>query len=180
MSSRIKETDTSLDLSVRHDSDAYHVEELLFESPNRKPQHAVNLPTLAGFGLLSALALYLLDYLGLPVFDISNFFVIFPIIGLLLIFFLGFAPLRGWRRRRARKLEAKKRKKKLYKSTRRFPVKSRKKYLSGVCGGIAQYLNMNPTVFRLLFMIFFISTGGMVLLFYILLAIFMHSADEEA
>ena len=201
MSPRLKKTDKPVDLHTQDDSEALNVEELLFEAPPPKSQHAVNLPTIAGLGLLSAVVLYILNYFGLPAFDISNFFVIFPIIGLLLIFLVGLSPLRGWRMRRARKLEAKKRRKqfesavasvnisekedspfapeKSRKPSWSFPVKSRKKYLAGVCGGIAKRINMDPTLFRALFLISLFATGAVPLVAYILCAIFMPSPDQN-
>jgi len=54
------------------------------------------------------------------------------------------------------------------------------KYLAGVCGGLAKRINMDPTLFRVLFMIALIATGGTVpLIAYILFAIFMPSPKDE-
>jgi len=48
-------------------------------------------------------------------------------------------------------------------------VRSRKdKYLGGVCGGIAEYLNTDPTLIRLLFVLFAIFGGPGILLYLIL------------
>lgn len=55
--------------------------------------------------------------------------------------------------------------KKLYRSTR-----DRK--LAGVCGGIAEYFNMDSTLIRLLFVLFTIA-GGSGILAYIIMAIIM-------
>lgn len=55
-------------------------------------------------------------------------------------------------------------KKKLYKST--------DKKLCGVCGGIADYLDMDPTVIRLLWVLFTVC-GGCGIIAYIVAAIIM-------
>jgi phage shock protein C len=54
--------------------------------------------------------------------------------------------------------------KKLYRS-------QRNKMICGVCGGIAEYINIDPTVVRLLWVIF--SFFGMGILAYIIAAIVM-------
>ncbi len=48
--------------------------------------------------------------------------------------------------------------------------KSRNRMLCGVCGGIAEYLNLDPTVIRLLWIIFSF-VGGCGILAYIIAAI---------
>lgn len=41
--------------------------------------------------------------------------------------------------------------------------------IAGVCGGIGEYLNWDPTLVRVLFLIFaFLSFGTMVLIYFIL------------
>ena len=61
-------------------------------------------------------------------------------------------------------------KKKLYKSTR-------DKKLAGICGGLAEYLNMDSTVVRLIFVLLFIFWGTS-LLVYIILALVMPDDTE--
>ncbi len=61
-------------------------------------------------------------------------------------------------------------KKKLYKSTR-------DKKLAGICGGLAEYLNMDSTVVRLIFVLLFILWGSS-LLVYIILALVMPDDTE--
>lgn len=60
--------------------------------------------------------------------------------------------------------------KKLYK------VETNKK-ICGVCGGIAEYLNMDPTVIRLLWVIF-LFCGGSGFLAYIVCAFVMPNKSE--
>ncbi|NLP34028.1 MAG: PspC domain-containing protein [Clostridiales bacterium] len=55
--------------------------------------------------------------------------------------------------------------KKLYRS-------SRDKMLCGVCGGVAEYINLDPTVVRLLWVVFSLA-GGFGVLLYIIAAIIM-------
>ena len=58
--------------------------------------------------------------------------------------------------------------KKLYKS-------NTQKMISGVCGGIAEYFNIDPTIVRILFVIFGFG-GGSGILLYLLAAIIMPDA----
>ena len=60
--------------------------------------------------------------------------------------------------------------KKLYKS-------QADKKLCGVCGGIAEYFNMDPTLVRLLWVLFTLA-GGAGLLCYIIAAIVMPESAE--
>ena len=50
-------------------------------------------------------------------------------------------------------------------------VKSSNRMLSGVCGGLGEYLNIDPTVVRILFVIFGMCGGGVIA--YIVAAIIM-------
>ena len=54
-----------------------------------------------------------------------------------------------------------------------MPAKLRKsrmnKMIAGVCGGIGEYLNWDPTIIRIIFLILvFFSFGTMVLIYFIL------------
>ena len=59
--------------------------------------------------------------------------------------------------------------KRLYKST--------DKKICGVCGGIADYLDVDPTVIRLLWVVFTLA-GGSGILAYIIAAIIMEDAPD--
>ena len=61
--------------------------------------------------------------------------------------------------------------KKLYKS-------NKNKILDGVCGGIAEYFNIDPTLVRLGWVVF-CALGGSGLLAYIIMAIIMPSRPIE-
>lgn len=53
-------------------------------------------------------------------------------------------------------------------------VRSRtKKMLCGVCGGIGEYLNIDPTVIRLLWILFIFFSFGMAVLIYFIAAVVM-------
>lgn len=43
--------------------------------------------------------------------------------------------------------------------------------LAGVCAGLAQYMDMDPTVIRLIFVLLFFVTGPGILLAYLIMAI---------
>lgn len=49
--------------------------------------------------------------------------------------------------------------------------------VAGVCAGIAEYYDVDPTVVRLLFVLF-IFTGGLSILFYIVLMIIIPESDH--
>jgi phage shock protein C len=54
-------------------------------------------------------------------------------------------------------------------------VKSTDKKIFGVCGGLGDYFDIDPTVIRILFLVMFLFFGGGLLL-YIILAIAMPPA----
>ncbi|RMF51829.1 MAG: PspC domain-containing protein [Bacteroidetes bacterium] len=51
--------------------------------------------------------------------------------------------------------------------------KSRNKKIAGVCAGIAEYFNIDPTLVRIAFVIGTIASGGPFLLAYLILAMIM-------
>ncbi len=50
--------------------------------------------------------------------------------------------------------------------------------LCGVCGGIGEYLNLDPTVIRLIWIVLSIASFGTGLIAYIIAAIVMPESDE--
>ena len=56
--------------------------------------------------------------------------------------------------------------------------KSKDKKICGVCGGIAEYLEMDPTIVRVIYAILFMTTG-IGLLPYIIAAIIMNDSPES-
>jgi phage shock protein C len=72
--------------------------------------------------------------------------------------------------RKSRRLHAVREPKRLYRSTK-------DRILGGVCGGIAEYFNVDPTIVRILW-IFFTLLWGAGLLLYIILWIIMPKKPE--
>ena len=52
------------------------------------------------------------------------------------------------------------------------------KKLDGVCGGFAEYLNIDPTLVRLIWALVTLGTGGMGLIGYIVCAVIMPRKSE--
>ncbi len=200
MAKPLKETSDLKDLHVKDELEGVselEFEEMLFENTSDIPQRAINLPIIAGFGLVGVVAFYLLQQIGiLPWANLQNFFIVFPLIGLFLILLFGLSPKKRKRRnraaRKARKLKLKKVETEVSmkdfvssaptkKLKWNLPKKSSKKLIAGVCGGLAQSINMDPNLFRLLFLIALIATAGSVpIAAYIFFAIFMPLPDDEA
>jgi phage shock protein C len=64
-------------------------------------------------------------------------------------------------------------------SSRKRLYKSRDKKVFGVIGGFADYLNLDPTLLRLIFIVFLLFTGIFPGVFaYILFALFMPSSPN--
>ncbi|MFC6180420.1 PspC domain-containing protein [Lactiplantibacillus daowaiensis] len=64
--------------------------------------------------------------------------------------------------------------------TNRKLTKSNDRVFAGVLGGIAEYLQWNPTVLRVLFVLLTIASHGAGLLIYLLLMTIMPSRPEKA
>tara|TARA_R100001143_G_scaffold63581_1_gene72400 strand:+ start:4823 stop:5005 length:183 start_codon:yes stop_codon:yes gene_type:complete len=47
------------------------------------------------------------------------------------------------------------------------------KKIAGVCGGIGEYLNWDPTIVRVLFLVLLFFSAGTMVLFYFILALIM-------
>ncbi len=63
-------------------------------------------------------------------------------------------------------------------STRKLYRSKSDRQVAGVCGGLAEYLNTDPTIVRLLFVVLTLL-GGPGLIVYIVLAIVVPEAPEE-
>jgi len=197
MPKKAKEIEQFKHLELEQDQTSdLEFEDMLFENPSNTSKRSGIAPIITGFGILSSAALMILQGAGiLPGSFFSNQILLFPIAGILLVLLFGLSPKRRRRRNRSkgrsRKSYATPSKTKSISPHRitadfsrrskwNFPKKSRKKYIAGVCGGIAQKINMDPTLFRVLFMVALIATGGSVpLIAYILFAIFMPPPDDE-
>jgi len=173
--------------------------------PEPKP-NVFNLPTLAGLSTIGVGVAYLLQELGLFAsgFDVSA--ILGPwLIGVLIIL-VGFGVL-SWsparRRRRAVQREAARERARerqragrtsapgastreerfqervsSWAERRRHFTKSRtNRKIAGVCGGIGDYLGVDPTLVRIAFVIALIASGTMAVPLYLLLAWAMPNPD---
>jgi len=52
--------------------------------------------------------------------------------------------------------------------------------IAGVCGGLAKYMGMDPTVIRLIFVLLFFVTGPGVLLAYLIMMIIVPEEKVQA
>jgi phage shock protein C len=172
------------------------IEALLFEEKeNVKTPGFWNLPTIAGLSMILVGVVYLFQILGIwQGFDLGNAVRMLPWLAGILIIITGLGVL-SWRPQRKARIqrkvtrpdpasartttigservvvEQKKGRKKLTKSTN--------KKLAGVCGGIAEYMSIDPTLVRVAFLIgLFASSGGFVLA-YLLLAYIMPQGDRQ-
>jgi len=50
--------------------------------------------------------------------------------------------------------------------------------IAGVCGGLAEYFNFDPTIIRVLFVLFFLAGGASVLAYIILWVIMPQRPDD--
>lgn len=51
--------------------------------------------------------------------------------------------------------------------------------IAGVCAGLGNYFGIDPTIIRLLFVLFFIFAGGGILIYLILWIVMPQASDDE-
>ncbi len=184
------------------------LEELFFEETAPKTGGAINLPTIAGVGLIGVAFLHILQQIGLlPGSGLQEAFIVFPLFGILLVLLLGLMPRKRKRRRKRRRHAAKKkwesRQEKRKESPQekethstdgnlktsttpqsqtekwRLPAKSRDKVIAGVCSGLAPHIGMDVAVLRLIFVLgIILSAGTISAIAYLVLAILMRPPDN--
>lgn len=179
--------ETTLDLDDISDEE---LETLYFDDDGEETS-LFNLPTVTGFTLILAGIIYLLSELGLWTgLAFSGFGVLPWLVGVGVIL-LGFGLLTWHPSRSSDEEESKSKKKAVEAETGQTkvveePQKSRKKRLTrsrtdkkllGVCGGIAEYLNLDPTLVRIAFVVGIIGSGASFALAYIALAFVMPKED---
>lgn len=163
----------------------------LFLEEEDDEQSMWNVPTISGLTIILVGIIYLLSEMGIwsgP--DISFLAATLPWLAGVLIILLGFGVL-SWRPRRKRKqkkkaIEASTGKKKVVeepapkKDRRKRLTRSRRdKKLFGVCGGIAEYFNLDATLVRIAFVVGTIaSSGPPLVLIYLALAYVMPKEPE--
>ena len=185
-----------LDFEDNFDLDSLSEEELedfLFEEPEKESKGLFNLPTVAGLSLIIVGLVYIFQQLGvLTGFDLGALIAMLPWLAGMLIILLGFGVL-SWRPNRKKKRV----KKAIDKNTgkravivddapgtrtagkRKRLVKSRNKKIAGVCSGIAEYFNLDPTLVRIAFVIGTIATQGSIIPVYLILAAVMPKAEAK-
>jgi phage shock protein C len=176
--------------SLEHLSDA-ELEALLFdESEQDDSKGLLNLPTMAGLSLIVVGIAYLFQQLGMwGGVELGTLVSWLPWLAGILIILLGFGVL-SWRPKKKKKkakkaVDAKTGKKKVVveaekdEAKKRLRKSARDKKIAGVCGGIAEYLNIDPTLVRIAFVIgtFFNGVG---ILIYLALAFIMSKPEPDA
>ncbi|MFO8098615.1 MAG: PspC domain-containing protein [Salinibacter sp.] len=167
---------TTLDLDDISDEE---LEALYFEDDEAEESGVISLPTLAGLSLIVAGVVYLLIQLEVwtgPA--LSGLGAALPWLVGVLVILLGFGVL-SWRSSPSDKEAGSKRavdaetgEPKVVESPepssqKRLTRSRTDKKLLGVCGGLAEYLNLDSTLVRIAFVIGVIGSGGPFLLAYI-------------
>jgi phage shock protein C len=170
--------ETNLDLEDISDEDLSN----LFLDDEEEGRSFWNVPTVAGLSIILVGIIYLLSEMGIwsgP--DVSFLASTLPWLAGVLIILLGFGVL-SWRPKKTKQktkkaIEAATGKQKVVeeptpkrKSRKRLTRSRRDKKIFGVCGGIADYLNLDSTLVRIAFVIGTIASGGPFVLAYLVLA----------
>lgn len=150
------------------------LEALLFDEEQTSESGFFNLPTMAGLAMILVGVIYLLQEFNLwQGFDVTFFVSTLPWLAGILIILLGFGVM-SWRPRRHRRKVKKGVNVKTgdplrvetepapesTKATKKRMVRSRNKQIAGVCAGIAEYFNIDPTLVRIAFVVGTIATSG--------------------
>ncbi len=174
--------ETTLDLD---DVSEEELDDLYFDE-DTKASSLFNLPTVTGLTLILAGTIYLLSELGVWTGLAFSNLVLPWLVGVGVIL-LGFGLL-SWRSSSSSGDEEDKTQRKAVEAETgqtkvvEEPKKSDKKKLTrsrtdkklfGVCGGIAEYLNLDPTLVRIAFVVGVIGSGGPFVLGYLALAFLM-------
>lgn len=193
-----------LDLEALSDEE---LENLLFDEPEQESRGLFSLPTIAGLSLILVGVGYIFQELGLwsSGFDFGTLVGMLPWLAGILIILLGFGVL-SWGPKRRKKGEKQKIKVKKAVETKapegqkkqrvvvekvktapkdksaasrekKRLIKSRDKKLAGVCAGIGEYFNLDPTLVRIAFVIGTVATQGGFLLAYLLLSFIMPNPE---
>jgi phage shock protein C len=177
---------TTLDLDAVSEAD---LDALVFED-DHADDSIWNAPTLAGLALVVVGALYLAVEAGaVPMLAIGPAMGLLAWLGGLLILLLGVGLLGSriadaWRRRRQRAKEARTTDPdasaafKPAKAARLRRSRTDKK-LAGVCGGLADYFNIDPTLVRIAFVIGLVVSGGNFVWAYLVMAFVMPKSDRK-
>jgi phage shock protein C len=147
------------------------LEELLFTEEEPRNKGFVNLPTMSGLAMILVGIVYLLQEFGLWAGPSVDFFVsTLPWLAGILIILIGFGVM-SWRpgrkRRKVKKGVEVRTGERVRVETETVSgkkrgklVRSRNKQIAGVCAGIAEYFNIDPTLVRIAFVVGTIVTSG--------------------
>jgi phage shock protein C len=174
--------ETTLDLEDISDEE---LESLYFEDDEQEESSFLNLQTMSGLSLILAGIIYLLTELEVWAAPMLGLGAALPWLAGVLVILLGFGVL-TWRSSGSSNEDTRTKKAvdaetgepkvveepKKAKSNRLTRSRTNKKFL-GVCGGIAEYLNLDPTLVRIAFVIGVISSAGPLILAYFGLAFAM-------
>jgi len=187
MRTRIHRTEhrDSQELETLSDSE---LEAFLFdeeEEEDQKKPGIFNLPTVIGGSMVAVGLSWVLQQVGLfGGSTMTGMAVFLLILAILLLFPIGLGFSRGNRKRQkqrkriARKLR-KARLKRQLKSNKTLSA-SKNNMILGVCGGLAEYFGIDPTIVRILFCIATIATSGFIgIIAYIVLGVIMHSTKSS-
>ncbi len=175
------------------------LESILFEPDAEESNNLLNLPNLAGLALIGVGMAYLFQQLDLlQGVDLTMLANMLPFIAGILIILVGFGVL-SWSPNRTKdktlqtktapdvtpedeaslREALKDRLRDRDKKKRSRLTKSRfNKKISGVCGGLAEYFNIDPTLVRIVFVAGTIFSSGTFILLYIALALILDKPDD--
>ena len=189
--SSFEDFEDQLDLDALSEEE---LEELLFEEDQQEAKKGLfNLPTVAGLSMIVVGMVYLFQQLGvgfLGGLNLGALVAMLPWLAGILIILLGFGVL-SWRpKKKKRKTVRKEIKKpsgekvvvesKSSRSTKKRLRRSRDKKIAGVCAGLAEYFNIDPTLVRIAFVIGTIIGQGTFLIAYLVLAFIMSKPEPLA
>ena len=191
---RPETTDDRFEIS-EHELESTLESYLEHEEKEEKPR-LLNFVSMTGLVMLTVGFLSVVQLI-LPIsFDFTGLLYLLPVFGGILALFYGLGIFSSERRSKKRKdkknRELKEKTKARYASAYRgpeidldsFALKTKKKLFKsrrdrkifGVCAGIADYLGIDPTMIRILFVVFFLIGSGTPALIYILLGLIL---DKE-
>lgn len=181
--------ESNADLEALSDEE---LEALLFEEEDESSSSAFNLPTLAGLSLIVVGMVYIFQHLGMwSGMDVTQLVELLPWLSGILIILIGLGVL-SWRPRKKGKVTSRKvrretdrgrteigKEKNVRVDGKKRLMRSRDKKLTGVCAGIADYFNVDPTLIRIAFVIGTLVSSGSFLVAYVILSLVMPQEKEE-
>ncbi len=174
------------------------LEDLLFEPDVDDGGSLFNLPTIAGLSLIAVGIGYLFQQMGVwQGVDLTMLANMLPVVAGILIILVGFGVL-SWRPERKekkmvqdREIDATPEDEKSLRRALKSHLKGKhdeksskltksryNKKISGVCGGLAEYFNIDATLVRIIFVAGTIFSSGTFILLYLALVFILDSPDD--